>query len=212
MVASIPNDIFQFSTHAALSAGFNTGQPRTADLTSHGTDGIGVYEDGTRMILLEGQAHVIRKDGSAVPASMNAQLPFAMVTIFQPTYRVQLPSLTLEGLEDLISSPEFGPARGINTVMPFKMSGKFASVNLEEGSTLQVVSGTVFGFVVPKWMKDISGPRIHAHYLDDSGSKGGVVSDFEINDGITLGFAKCGRFHLGCVYCPELYTDSSMYC
>lgn len=205
MVVSIPNDIFQFSTHAALSAGFSTGQPRTADLTSHGTDGIGVYEDGTRMILLDRQAHVLRKDGSAVPAPTNAQLPFAMVTIYQPTYRVQLPSLTLEELEDLMSSSELGPAKGVNTVMPFKMSGKFASVSLEEGSNLQAVSGTVFGFVVPKWMKDISGPRIHAHFLDESGSKGGLVSDFEIEDGITLGFAKCGRFHLGYVCCFEHY-------
>lgn len=44
MVGSIPNDIFQFSTLAAHTAGFNSGQPRTADLTSHGTDGIGIYE------------------------------------------------------------------------------------------------------------------------------------------------------------------------
>lgn len=65
MVASIPNDVFQFSTYAALKAGFNQGQPRTADLTSHGSDGIGVYEDGSLMMLKSGQAYAIAKDGKA---------------------------------------------------------------------------------------------------------------------------------------------------
>ena len=203
MVGSIPNDIFQFSTFAALSAGFNTGQPRTADLTSHGTDGIGIYEDGSLMVLVDRQAYAIRKQGTAVPAPQDARLPFAMVTIFQPTYRVQLPSLTFEGLEDLISSTELGPAKGINTIIPFKIVGAFASIVLEPGGTRTGVEGTVFGFVVPKWMKDISGPRIHAHFVDESGNKGGRVSDFEIEEAVTLSFAKCGRFHLGFPQGPE---------
>jgi alpha-acetolactate decarboxylase len=203
MVGSIPNDIFQFSTHAALTAGFNTGQPRTADLTSHGTDGIGVYEDGTIMILLDQQAYAIRKDGTVVPAPMTARLPFAMVTIFQSTYRVQLPSLDLEGLEDLIASSELGPAKGINTLMPFKISGTFTLIALEQGGSLTGVEGTIFGFVVPKWMREISGPRIHAHFLNEEETKGGLVTDFEVAEKVTLGFAKCGRFHLGFPQGPE---------
>jgi alpha-acetolactate decarboxylase len=197
MVASIPNDVFQFSTHAALTAGFNTGQPRTADLTSHGTDGIGVYEDGSRMILVDRKAHALRTDGTVVPAPMNARLPFAMVTIYQPTYRIQLPSLTLEELEDVVSSSELGPAKGTNTLMPFKITGDFASVTLEDSSQISTSKGTIFGFVVPKWMREISGPRIHAHFVEESGKIGGLVSDFDISEGVTLGFAKCGRFHLG---------------
>lgn len=203
MVGSIPNDIFQFSTHSALAEGFNTGQPRTADLTSHGSDGIGVYEDGTLMMLIDRQAYAIRKDGTVVPGPQNARLPFAMVTVFQPTYRVQLPSLSFEGLDDLTSSEELGPARGINTLVPFKIVGRFASVSLEQGGSQTGVEGTIFGFVVPKWMKDISGPRIHAHLIDESETKGGRVSDFEIEEAVTLGFAKCGRFHLGFPQGPE---------
>jgi alpha-acetolactate decarboxylase len=203
MPPSIPNDIFQFSTSAALTSGFNTGQPRTSDLTSHGTHGIGTYEDGTLMLLLDRQAHTIRKDGTVVPAPQDARLPFAMVTVFQPTYRVKLPSLTFEGLEDLVSSDELGPARGINTLVPFKISGTFASVGLE-GCAAQVnVEGTIFGFVVPKWMREISGPRIHAHFVDESETKGGRVTDLEIEEAVTLGFAKCGRFHLGFPQGPE---------
>jgi alpha-acetolactate decarboxylase len=203
MVGSIPNDIFQFSTYAALTAGFNTGQPRTADLTSHGTDGIGVYEDGNLMILLDRQAYALRKDGTVVPGPMDARLPFAMVTIYHPTYRIQLPSLNLEGLEDLISSSELGPAKGINTLMPFKITATFASVALEQGGSLTGVEGTIFGVVVPTWMREISGPRLHAHFLNEEETKGGMVADFEIEEKVTLGFAKCGRFHLGFPQGPE---------
>jgi alpha-acetolactate decarboxylase len=201
MVGSIPNDIFQFSTFAAHTAGFNTGQPRTSDLTSHGTDGIGIYEDGSLMILVDRQAHSLRKDGTVVPAPLDARLPFAMVTIFQPTYRIKLPSLSLETLEDLISSSELGPARGINTLMPFKIHANFASVRLESGE--HVGEGTVFGFVVPKWMREISGGRVHAHFLEEGETKGGRVEGFEVDEDVTLGFAKCGRFHLGFPQGPE---------
>jgi alpha-acetolactate decarboxylase len=202
MVGTIPNDIFQFSTFAAHTAGFNTGQPRTADLTSHGTDGLGIYENGTLMILLDRQAYSVRKDGTVVPAPMDARLPFAMVTVYQPTYRIQLPSLSLESLEDLISSSELGPAKGINTLMPFKITANFASVRLEQGGELAGI-GKVFGFVVPKWMRDISGPRIHAHFLDEDETRGGKIEGFEVDEDVTLGFAKCGRFHLGFPQVPE---------
>jgi alpha-acetolactate decarboxylase len=203
MVGSIPNDIFQFSAFAALSAGFNTGQPRTADLTSHGTHGIGVYEDGSLMILLERQAYALRRDGTVVPGPMDARLPFAMVTIFQPSYRVKLPALSFDELEELISSEELGHARGINTLMPFTITAKFAALSLEQGDELTDIGGTMFGFVVPKWMREISGPRIHAHFVDEEEGKGGRVAGFEIEEEVMLGFAKCGRFHLGFPQGPE---------
>lgn len=203
MVGSIPNDIFQFSTHAALNAGFNTGQPRTADLTSHGNNGIGVYEDGRLMALLDREAYAIEKDGTVVPGPQNDRLSFAMVTIFQPTYQVRLPSLTFEGLEDLISSSELGPAKGINSLVPFKIIGVFASISLKQGGVRTGVLGRMFGFMVPNWMKSISGPRIHAHFVEDLETKGGLVSDFQVEEPIALGFAKCGRFHLGFPQGPE---------
>jgi acetolactate decarboxylase len=203
MAPSIPNDIFQFSTSAALTAGFTTGQPRTSDLTSHGTHGLGVYEDGNLMLLLERQAYSIRKDGAVVPAPMDALLPFAMVTVFQPTYRVKLPELSFNGFEELIGSEELGAAKSVNSLMPFLMRARFKEVDMKAGGTLKDVEGTMFGFVVPSWMREISGPRIHAHFVDEEEGKGGRVEGFEIEEEVTLGFAKCGRFHLGFPQGPE---------
>ncbi|KAJ4377224.1 hypothetical protein N0V83_000047 [Neocucurbitaria cava] len=197
MPASIPNDIFQFSVYSALNAGFNTGQPRTADLTTHGTDGIGVYEDGTLMLLKDGQAHSINKSSSARPAPMDARLPFAMVTIYQPSFKLKIPWITLESLDELISSSELGPAKGVNTLIPFKIAGRFEFVDFADGAGQKKVDGTVSGFVIPAWMKHMSGERIHAHFLDASEEVGGRVVDFRMNEEGVLSYAKCGRFHLG---------------
>jgi acetolactate decarboxylase len=197
MVGSIPNDIFQFSTFAALKAGFNQGQPRTADLTSHGSDGIGVYEDGSLLMLKSGQAFAITRDGKAKPAPMQARLPLALVTVYKPNFRFTIPSMSLEGLEELTSSSELGPTKGVNTLMPFKIFGRFESIEFEQGPGRSAIDGVVFGFIVPEWMKAISGPRIHAHFLDTSEEVGGRVTDFQMADQALLDFAKCGRFHLG---------------
>lgn len=196
MVTSIPNDIFQFGTTAATAAGFNQGQPRTADLTSHGTDGIGSFEDGKLMILNNGEAYALSSDNKASPAPIDARLPFAMVTVFRPTFRMEVPSLDMESLDDLLSSPKLAHARAVNTLAPFKVVGVFKSVEFTDGGEQRDKKGIVFGFVVPMWMKAISGPRIHAHFLADSGEVGGKVVDFE-TEVATLSYAKTGRFHLG---------------
>ena len=196
MVASVPNDIFQFGTTAATAAGFAQGQPCTADLTSHGTDGIGSFEDGRLMVLNNGEAYALSSDNTASPAPMEACLPFAMVTIFRPTFRMEVPSLDMESLDDLLSSPKLAHARAINTLAPFKVVGMFKSVEFTDGGEQRDLKGIVFGYAVPTWMKGICGPRIHAHFLADSGEVGGKMVDFE-TDVATLSFAKAGRFHLG---------------
>ncbi|KAJ4986565.1 alpha-acetolactate decarboxylase [Stagonosporopsis vannaccii] len=202
MAASIPNDIFQFGTTAATAAGFAHGQPSTADLTSHGTDGIGTYEDGRLMVLNNGESYALSSDNTAVPAPTDARLPFAMVTVFRPAFRIEVPSLDMEGLDDLISSPKLAHARAVNTLAPFKVVGMFSSVEFDNGGEQRGLKGIVFGYVVPTWMRGISGPRIHAHFLGDSGEVGGKVMDFE-TEVATLSFAKTARFHLGFSQSPD---------
>lgn len=196
MAETEPNDVFQFSTFTAFNAGYKHGQISTDDLLSHGADGIGIYDDGTLMMLRNGEAFSLQRDGTAELASVESHLSFAMVTVYQPTFRARIPSLTLEGLEELASSPEYGPARGINTLMPFKVTGVFESIELNCGIKKNI-PGTIFGFIVPAWMKHISGPRIQAHFLDANETLGSSVADFYMGEDATLSFAKCGTFHMG---------------
>ncbi|KAI8933134.1 hypothetical protein NX059_009775 [Plenodomus lindquistii] len=197
MSPSIPNDIYQFATLSALHAGFTTGQPRTSDLTTHGTHGIGTYEDGTLMLLLSSRAYTISKTGAATPAPSNSKLPFAMVTHYEPSFKAKIGGITSDSLDALVSSDDFGPAKGVNTLMPFLIAGRFDSVEFSDGPSRSAIDGTMFGFVVPEWMKGISGPRIHAVLLDANEEVGGKVEDFRMDDEAILSFAKCGRFHLG---------------
>jgi alpha-acetolactate decarboxylase len=199
MVASIPNDIFQFSTYTAVTRGFNTGQPRTADLTSHGTDGIGIFEDGTLMLLTNSVTYNL-KDGHAKPALMHARLSFAMVTIFYPGHKLDTRGLSIDTLDSQLSSSNLGHIWGANSLMPFRIEGNFTSIEIDGGSEHRDVKAAIFGFVVPSWMEGISGPRTHCHcVMEETDRKerfGGKVKRFETRRA-TLGFAKCGRFHLG---------------
>ncbi|KAF2648418.1 hypothetical protein K491DRAFT_249132 [Lophiostoma macrostomum CBS 122681] len=207
MVASIPNDVFQFSTFSALKADFNQGQPSAGDLTSHGDHGIGTFEDGSLMILVDSRAYMISKDRKAAVAPSQARLPFAMVTIFQPRVRFEgLDSLSFDDLDQVLSQLSNTGHGGPNSVLPFKVGGKFAMVSLETengGEAYHDVEGSIFGYIVPKWMSSISGPKYHCHFLSEekkstvSGRIGGRVLDFKGTGKPLLTLGKCGRFHLG---------------
>ena len=136
-------------------------------------------------ILKDRQAYALTKDGKANSAPMNARLPLALVTVYQPSFCLKIPSISLEGFDDLVSSDDVGPAKGVNTLMPFRIAGRFDSIDFENGPSRSAIDGTIFGFVVPAWMKAISGPRIHAHFLDASEEVGGKVTVLPSAEGST---------------------------
>lgn len=211
MVESIPNDIFQFCTWTAVQKGFKTGQPRAADLTSHGTDGIGVFENGDLMILLDSQAYVVSTAGNATPAMSNARLCFAMVTVFQPSRLIKLAQedpMGFAGLGELLASTDALPTvGGMNSMLPFKVKGTFTDVTLiqkdsSQSRRVKKVKGTLYGYKIPTWLEGISGPSMHCHLMgaegDESGPAiGGRVESFEAVVDPVISVGKCGRFHLG---------------
>jgi len=210
MVASIPNDIFQYSLITAVTSGLTNGGPIPPMLTSHGTHGIGIFSDTTNsLILLDSVAYSIDSDGRAQTAPPDANLPFTMVTVFAPTFRAELSGgLRKEGLRDLFASGG-KISSGKNTPMPFRIEGTFSSVEVGAhtsqeggaGQTLKDVRGTIFGFVIPAWAGSISGKDVRSCFLSaDEGNgvrRGGFVRDFEAGGNVRVDWAKCGRFHLG---------------
>ncbi|KAF2646607.1 alpha-acetolactate decarboxylase [Massarina eburnea CBS 473.64] len=204
MVSSIPNDVFQYSTYTALTRGFTSGKPRTADLTTHGTYGIGVYEDGSPMLLLDSTTYKFR-DGKAGNAPMHERLCFTMVTIYAPTFKRDISPSCSFTMTDL-DSMKMGQDGGVNSLQLFSLDGRFEKLKLEEGTVLEGVVGRLFGFVVPEWMEGICGPRVFCHAVlmtpEDSNSnakenmRGGRVTGFETKEAC-LRASCCGRFHLG---------------
>lgn len=194
MSKSVPNDIHQFSLLSAYNSGLKDGGPPVGFLTQQGTHGIGVFEeeDGeiNDMILTDSHAYSIDDNGSITRADEEDQLPFVMVTSFQPAQRVKPPKGTSSKKVKEVFE------RGKNTPMPFRISGKFQYISTKQ-QTYWDVQGTIFGFSIPSWQKDVSGEGLQCCFLAEDKKRGGRVSDFETGEGAVLEWAKCGRFHLG---------------
>jgi len=201
MPNSIPNDIYQYSLRSAYAAGLRDGGPPVAFLTNHGTHGVGFFEDDedeasshnyrpNDMIQIDSVAYSLDKNGKAEKADRGLQMPFTMVTVFQPAQRVKPPVGT--GSKKVIEVFQHNK----NTPMPFRITGLFKYLNTQQ-ETYWDVKGTIFGYYVPSWQKDVSGEGLQCAFLDDGKTQGGRVLDFETGDGAVLEWAKCGRFHLG---------------
>ena len=199
--ASIPNDIYQYSLRSAYDAGLKEGGPPVAFLTNHGTHGVGIFEaeeddDGTElptkdMIQIDSVAFALDNDGNAERADRGDQMPHTLVTVFQPNQRVKLPAgTTFKKVLELFGS------KARNTPLPFRITGPVKYMGTKQ-ATYWDVKGTIFGFCIPPWQKDVSGDGLQSCFLTDDKKKGGRVVDFEMGDGAVLEFAKCGRFHLG---------------
>ncbi|TKA33363.1 hypothetical protein B0A50_00916 [Salinomyces thailandicus] len=198
MPASIPNDIYQYSLRSAYANGLRDGGPPVAFLTNHGSHGIGFFESDDDqpqarpldMIQIDSVAYALDKDGNASQADRGAQMPFVKVTVFQPAKRFKIP--TGAGSKKIMEIFESSK----NTPMPYRITGTFKYLHTQQ-QTFWNVKGEIFGFVIPRWQKEVSGEGLQSCFLSDDKKKGGRVVDFETGDGAVLDWAKCGRFHLG---------------
>ncbi|KAK5711066.1 hypothetical protein LTR17_018566 [Elasticomyces elasticus] len=205
--SSIPNDIYQYSLRSAYNAGLKDGGPPVAFLTNHGTHGFGIFEaeeddDGTEqpprdMIQVDSVAYAFDKDGNAERADKQDQMPFTMVTVFNPVQRVKLPSGTTHK-----RVLELFAGRSKNTPLSFRITGAFKYINTQQ-ETHWDVKGTVFGFCIPVWQKEVSGDGLQCCFLSEDKKRGGRVLDLETGEGAVVDYGKCGRFHLGFPQDPE---------
>jgi len=201
MAPSIPNDIYQYSLRSAYNAGLKDGGPPVAFLTNHGTHGYGHFEaeeddDGTEqpprdMIQIDSVAYAVDKDGDAERADKQDQMPFTMVTVFQPAQRIKPPTGTTHK-----RVLELFAGRSKNTPLSFRITGEFKYINTQQ-ATYWDVKGTIFGFCIPVWQKEVSGEGLQSCFLSEDKKRGGRVLDFEMGEGAVLDYGKCGRFHLG---------------
>lgn len=212
MVASIPNDVFQYSISPAFHTHtLHSGGPPSAFLTRHGTYGLGYFAPTTSSptpdicALVESTAwRISGKDGKATKAEQSAQLPHVMVTIFEGVWRTKLlaGSSGVETVKEVMFSGD-GERGGRNSYMPFRVTGTFSTVNTASSTnaTLQSAKGTIFGVYVPPWAENVSGKTgLHCVFLGSAqgaaDNVGGLVKEFEVQEA-SLEWGVCGRFHLG---------------
>jgi alpha-acetolactate decarboxylase len=194
-----------------------TGGPPVAFLTNHGTYGYGFYEDGSEMLQAETVAYRFDSSGKATKAQQHEQMPFVMVCVFEPEARAHADGITLKNLREWWAGQGMEKG-GKNTPMPFAVRGAFSSVTTSHG-VLKDVQGTIFGYAVPDWQKDISGgwsgedgagQGLRCAFLSGDKSRGGTVLDFTSIRGTFVEWATTGRQHFGMPFGKEAKQFSKM--
>jgi alpha-acetolactate decarboxylase len=224
-VAKIPNDIFQFSTTAALQAGYTGQGPVVHHLQGYGSFGLGaIAGSNDELIYLDSQPFQVStssmKDGDqkhvARSATSNSGLAFVMVTRFVPEYEVNVGGQLEKGsLLDVFNSQQGQGAGGKNSFIPFKVRGSFAKIKIRRNQALRRqqkldeiledelvdVKGTVFGFCGPDFFKGVSVTGAHCCFLSDKDAngqrQGASFVDFVTAGEAEVTWAVTGRYHLG---------------
>ena len=112
-----------------------------------------------------------------------------MMCLFTPENRVvkQNGGDTMDNLRDTFKEGKY-QYDGINSPVPFAVRGAFSSVKTTKGE-LKGVVGTIFGFAVPAWMENVSGPGIRCCFLSGCRLEGGGVLDYSSTRGTFVEWA-----------------------
>jgi len=189
------DSIYQVSILDALMTGIYDGETSIEELKTHGDFGLGTFNalDG-EMIVLGGEVYQIASDGVAQRIADSIRTPFAVVTFFTADTIISIKeSIGKHQLENAIDKLLTG--RNIPTAI--KITGDFSSIQTrsvprqsrpypllldvlknQPEFSLKNVSGTIAGFRLPVYMKNINAPNYHFHFITTDHSAGGHLLDF----------------------------------
>jgi acetolactate decarboxylase len=213
--ASAPkNTLTQISTIDALLAGAYDGQMTLAELSRHGTFGLGTFNalDG-EMIALDGEIWQAKSDGTLHRPCMNETTPFAALVNFEADQTIEMaPDGTLSYAELQAFINQKAPNQ--NLFLAVRADGTFSKVKVRviprqqkpyppliEAAKVQPVyeytnvTGTLLGFRCPAYVQGINVPGYHLHFISDDRSVGGHVLEVGLQDA-ELQLDSCNRFNL----------------
>jgi acetolactate decarboxylase len=192
--------IFQASTVAALLDGAYDGDVSFAELERHGDHGLGTLNgcDG-EMIAVDGRFLRADVEGRLHDVPGSAKTPFAVLTFFAPTHRIEVTEqLTQDELFALIDREVGHPEQ----VHALRIDGRFAAVHarsvpkqskpyrpLTEVVAAQRVfdfndvDGTMVGFRFPHREEGLNIPGYHLHFVDSERASGGHVLNCSLASG-----------------------------
>jgi len=190
-----PDSIYQVSILDALMAGIYDGEISIEELKTHGDFGLGTFNalDG-EMIVLGGEVYQIAADGVVYESADSIRTPFAVVTFFTADTTISIKeSIDKHQLKNAIDQL----LAGRNIPAAIKITGDFSTIRTrsvprqsrpypplldvlknQPEFTLENVSGTIAGFRLPAYMKNINAPNYHFHFITDNESAGGHLLDF----------------------------------
>lgn len=192
------HSVYQVSVIDALMQGVMEGVISARELLRRGDFGIGTFEGlGGELIVWGDKAYNCKDDGTVEEVAPEEMISFAQVTCFDrfaPLHRVEGIRSTAELEEKLGAWTLEDP----NIIYAVKGHVDGASVELRsigrqekpyptlvEASKSQKVfhhegvSGSVFGFLFPKFMMNVNLPFWHFHFLADDLACGGHLLDLQ---------------------------------
>jgi len=204
--------LFQASTFSAFSDGSYDGDLTYGELRKHGDFGIGTFDglDG-EMLGVDGIFYQIKGNGVAYPVDDAMKTPFAMVTFFGPDQKIVIDSpLDYNGLEDYLDKL----LQSKNLIYAIKVEGLFSYVKtrsvprqntpyrplvevLKDQSIFEFhgVKGTVVGFRLPEYMKEINVQGYHFHFITEDRKSGGHLLECGIENA-EVGIDYTHEFHM----------------
>ncbi|AFV88552.1 Alpha-acetolactate decarboxylase [Acidipropionibacterium acidipropionici ATCC 4875] len=194
------HEFFQTSLISSLMDGVYEDEMSIGELLSHGSFGIGTFNalDG-EMIILDGQCFQLKGDGTTRPASMSQHTPYATVTNFVPSHRLEIarplhrPDLS-KLIDNLLPSANYmyalrisGHVDWVTTRTVVQQDKPYRPmVQATDGERVvraEEIDGIFVGFRTPVYQQGISVPGCHVHFIDDTRTRGGHVVDFQIGTG-----------------------------
>ncbi len=186
---------FQVSTLGALKVGVYEGAATIAEVKRHGNFGLGTLEglDG-ELVVLNGKFYQIKADGVAYPVADDSKTPLSAVTFFRGERSLRLTGkMTYQELLSQIDSQ----LPTSNLPYAIRLQGTFPSLKVRSVPKqtppysplndvvsqqqivfeLQNVQGTLVGFRLPQYLKDVNQAGYHFHFITSDRSSGGHVLD-----------------------------------
>lgn len=191
----------QLSTVDALLGGVYDGQTSVQQLEQYGDTGLGTFDalDG-EMVMMDGTAYRISVDGTVQVPGPTETTPFAAVTFFQADQEKTLPPGI--GMQEMI--------RQIDAMLPtpnliyvLRIEGTFKKlvarsvprqkkpyrplteiVKNQRTFEFENVDGVIVGVRCPAFMKGLSVPGYHLHFLTRDKKAGGHVLDLSIDQAV----------------------------
>jgi acetolactate decarboxylase len=195
------NDVlYQISTFGSFQEGLYDGSMTLNSLRKTGNFGIGTYEglDG-EMVELDGIFYQIQASGKVECPSDSVRTPFAMITSYAPDTQASVirPADMKELLAQIYT---LFPTK--NILYAIRIDGMFRYLKTrsvpKQGKPyprlaevvknqsifeFKNVEGTIVGYWLPEYMKGISTPGYHLHFLSGDRKSGGHLLDCIISEG-----------------------------
>ena len=181
------NPVYLSAPVSALMKGLYEEDTTIANIKKQGDFGIGTFNDlNGEMVMLDGRVYQLKTDGLTYSVEDAARMPFACVTFFHPTTVEDVEQdLDDEGFKNLLE--RLLPSK--NMLYAIRIDGFFSyikvwSVHKQDNYRpiaevrpmafdFQSIEGTLVGFYTPTFIRSLSMPGYHLHFLSADRRRGG---------------------------------------